>query len=141
LANFNFADDGTPSHGTIVYDPPVSSSTPAIGGAPNPSAFGFNFSEGGGGIVYDPPVSSSTPAIGSAPNPGAFGFNFSEGGGGIVQTVEHALQEVIKPEVAVIKELLGSAGGAFGSLIDHPAAADGQFGGNTILSQHDFHLS
>ena len=30
LANFKFADDGSPQHGTIVYDPPVSNGVDGV---------------------------------------------------------------------------------------------------------------
>ena len=108
LENFNFADDGTPTHGTIVFDPPVPSSTPAIGGAPSV---------------------------------GTSGFDFADHASPIVQTVEHVLEEIIKPEVTAIKELLGgcAGNGTIASLIDHlVAAVDGQMGDKTMLNSPRF---
>jgi T5SS/PEP-CTERM-associated repeat protein len=114
--------------------------------AGNYVAENFKFTSDGanGTIVYDPPVPSSTPAIGGAPSVGTSGFNFADHASPIVQTAEHVLADIIKPDVAAIRGLLGgfAGNGTTASLIDHlAAAADGQLGDKTILSHHDFHLS
>ena len=53
LANFKFADDGSPQHGTIVYDPPVSSDD-------NTSALSSPQSgQDASKVVVDPPTSTN----------------------------------------------------------------------------------
>jgi T5SS/PEP-CTERM-associated repeat protein len=145
--NYNsasFSETFDQATNTVTVSDGTNSTTLHFAGNYVPENFKFTSDGANGTIVYDPPVPSSTPAIGGAPSVGTPGFNFADHASPIVQTVEHVVADIIKPEVAAIKGLLGgfAGNGTTASLIDHlAAAADGQLGDKTILTHHDFHLS